>query len=147
VLSVIPPLEVNYKKVYDMKTTESWYALSRHRISTLVDEAINGEAKVLTLSPAEILESDSIKIYKEFVSSPFIWRTSHSIPDDTRKEFNIISKKEVDNFMQINQPDAILTGYYPGDLELKLVEFAQKNGYKKVDLPTERELKLYIKEK
>ncbi|WP_163322283.1 hypothetical protein [Draconibacterium mangrovi] len=147
VLSIIPPLKVNYKKAYDMKTTESWYALSRHRISTLVDEAINGEAKVLTLSPAEILESDSIKIYKEFVSSPFIWRTSHSISDDTRKEFNIISKKEVDNFMQTNQPDAILTGYYLGDLELKFVEFAQKNGYKKVDLPTERELKLYIKEK
>ena len=49
--------------------------------------------------------------------------------------------------MQTNQPDAILTGYYPGDLEIKFVEFAQKNGYKKVDLPTERELKLYIKEK
>lgn len=147
VLSLITPFGMNYKTIFDIKKTESWYALSRYKISTLVDEAINGEAKVLTLSPAEILESDSIKIYKEFVSSPFIWRTSHSVSEDTRKELNIISKKEVDSFMQTNQPDAILTGYYRNSLELEFIEFAERNGYTKVDLPTERELKLYIKKK
>lgn len=144
-LSILMLFGVNHKKLNEMKNPEDWYALSRYKISTLVDDALSGKTKVLTLSPAEIIESDSITIYKEFVSSPFLWRTSHSIPDDVREEFNIISGKEVNSFMQENQPDAILTGYYREDLEIKFIEFAQNNGYIKVDLPTRRKLKLYIK--
>lgn len=146
-LSVFILLGVNHKYFGEINKPGDWNALSRYKISTLVDEAISGKAKVLTLSPAEVIESDSISIYSEFVSSPFIYRTSHSIKDDVRKEFNIISPKEIDSFMQKNQPDAILTGYYPEGLEIKFIEFAQNNGYAKVDLPTKRKLKLYIKRK
>lgn len=144
-LSILILSGVNYKKLVEIKNTENWYALSRNKISALVEEAISGKARILTLSPAEIIESNSVTIYKEFVSSPFLYRTSHSIPDDVRKKLNIISGKELGNFMDKNQPDAILTGYYPGDLEIRFIDFAQNNGYTKVDLPTERNLKLYIK--
>ncbi len=144
-LSILILPGVNHKIINEFKKPGDWNALSRYQISTLVDEATAGITKVLTLSPAEVIESDSIKIYNEFVSSPFIYRTSHLIQDDVRKEFNIISEKEIDSFLNENRPEAILTGYYPGDLEMKFIEFAQTNEYTVIDLPTIRKLTLFIK--
>ncbi|MCF8358284.1 MAG: hypothetical protein K9H26_05970 [Prolixibacteraceae bacterium] len=146
IMSIFMIFDADYSKFRSINNPKSWYALNRNKISTLVDEAISGKARVLTLSPAEIIESDSITIYKEFVSSPFLWRNSHLIPEDVREKFNIISPKEAEKFMQENQPDAILTGYYPESLEMEFIEFAQNNDYLKVELPTQRKLKLYIKQ-
>ena len=98
-----------------------------------------------TLSPAEVLESDSIGIYKEFASSPFIWRISYLVPENVKNELNIISEKEVDDFLQKHKPEVILTGYEPEVLERQFIEYARKNGYTEIDLPTKRNLKLYVK--
>jgi len=129
----------------ELKKPENWTALSRYECSRLVDEALTGQTKILTLSPAEILESDSIQIYKEFVSSPFLWRTSYLIPDNLRKQLNIISEKEIRSFLQENQPDAIFTGYEPEVLERSFIEFARENGYTELDIPNQRDLVLYIR--
>ena len=131
----------------ELKNMGDWTALSRYRCSSLVDEALTGPTRILTLSPAEILESDSIQIYKEFASSPFIWRTSYLVPDNLRKRLNIISEKEIQSFLHENKPDAIFTGYEPEVLEASFIEFARKNGYSEIDIKTERELKLYIRNK
>jgi hypothetical protein len=129
----------------EFKKPEDWTALSRYRCSSLVDEALIGPTKILTLSPAEILESDSIYIYKEFVSSPYLWRTSYLIPDHLKERLNIISEKEIHSFLIENQPDAIFTGYEPEVLEISFIEFARENGYTEIDIKTERDLKLYIR--
>ncbi|MEA3435708.1 MAG: hypothetical protein U9R43_04535 [Thermodesulfobacteriota bacterium] len=131
----------------ELKKPEDWTALSRYRCSRLVDEALTGPTRILTLSPAEILESDSIQIYKEFVSSPFLWRTSYLIPDHLREQLNIISEKEIQSFLQENQPDAIFTGYEWEVLEKSFIEFARENGYTEIDIPNVRDLKLYIRSK
>jgi hypothetical protein len=131
----------------ELKNPGEWTALSRYRSSRLVDEALTGPTRILTLSPAEILESDSIHIYKEFVSSPFLWRTSYLIPDHLKERLNIISEKEIHRFLLENQPDAIFTGYEPEVLERSFIEFACEYGYTQVDIRTERDLKLYIKSK
>ena len=131
----------------ELKKPEDWNALSRYKCSSLVDEALTGPTKILTLSPAEILESDSIHIYKEFVSSPFIWRTSYLVPDHLRKRLNIISEKEIHSFLHENQPDAIFTGYEPEVLEIRFIEYACENGYTEIVIPNKRDLKLYIRSK
>lgn len=134
-------------KLEELKKPEDWTALSRYRCSRLVDEALSGETRVLTLSPAEILESDSIHIYKEFVSSPFLWRTSYLIPDQRRERLNIISEKEIQRFLLENQPDAIFTGYEWEVLEISFIEFARENGYSEIEIPNVRDLKLYVRNK
>lgn len=131
----------------DLKNSQDWTALSRYRCSSLVDEALHGPTKILTLSPAEILESDSISIFKEFVSSPFLWRTSYLIPDHLKGRLNIISEKEIYSFLQENQPDAIFTGYEWEVLEKSFIEFANENGYTQIDIPNVRDLKLYVRSK
>lgn len=131
----------------ELKTPEDWTALSRYKCSTLVDEALTGPTKILTLSPAEILESDSIYIYKEFVSSPFLWRTSYLVPDHLKKNLNIISEKEIHRFLQEKQPEAIFTGYEPEVLEKSFIEFARENGYTEIEIKTERDLRLYVRNK
>lgn len=131
----------------ELKKPQDWAALSRFRCSRLVDEALSGPTRILTLSPAEIIESDSIYIYKEFVSSPFLWRTSYLIPDQRRERLNIISEKEIQSFLQEHQPDAIFTGYEWEVLEKSFVEFAVENGYTEIDIPNARDLKLYIRNK
>ena len=131
----------------DLKNPQDWTALSRYRCSSLVDEALHGPTKILTLSPAEILESDSISIFKEFVSSPFLWRTSYLIPDHLKGRLNIISEKEIYSFLQENQPDAIFTGYEWEVLEKSFIEFANENGYTQIDIPNVRDLKLYVRSK
>ena len=134
-------------KLEELKKPEDWAAVSRHRCSLMVDEALRGPTRILTLSPAEIIESDSILIYKEFVSSPFLWRTSYLIPDQKREQLNIISEKDIKSFLQENQPDAIFTGYEWEVLEKSFIEFARENGYTEIDIPNTRDLKLYIRSK
>jgi len=131
----------------EVKTPENWTAFSRYRCSSLVDEALTGPTKILTLSPAEILESDSIQIYKEFVSSPFLWRTSYLVPDHLKERLNIITEKEIQSFLLEKQPEAIFTGYEPEVLEKSFIEFARENGYTEIEIKTERNLKLYIRNK
>ena len=131
----------------ELKKPEDWAALSRRRCSLMVDEALSGRTRVLTLSAAEIVESDSIQIYKEFVSSPFLWRTSYLIPDQLKERLNILSEKEIQSFLQENQPEAIFTGYEWEVLEKSFVEYARENGYTEIDIPNTRDLKLYIRSK
>jgi hypothetical protein len=131
----------------ELSKPEEWTALSRYRCSSLVDEALIGPTRILTLSPAEILESDSIYIYEEFVSSPFLWRTSYLIPDHLKERLNIISEKEILSFLQEHQPEAIFTGYEWKLLETSFIEYANENGYREIDIPNERDLKLYIRKK
>jgi hypothetical protein len=135
----------NNNPIAELKKAKDWRALRRYKISSLVDEALTGHKRILTLSPAEVIESDSIHIYKEFVSSPFIYRTSILVPDSLRKQLNIITRIELDGFLQENQPDAIFTGYEPERLEQPFVEYARENGYKEIDILMKRNFKLYIK--
>ncbi|MGK7394470.1 MAG: hypothetical protein ACNS62_07845 [Candidatus Cyclobacteriaceae bacterium M3_2C_046] len=100
------------------------YNQSSHKIAELC-----GDAKILTLSPGMVLESKRIKIYKEFVTTPFLWRSSHLVPDELRKELNIVSPDNLMDFLIQDPPKAILVGFEPKDIEMPFVEYAKENNY------------------
>jgi len=64
-----------------------------------------------------------------------------------KERLNILSEKEIQSFLQENQPEAIFTGYEWEVLEKSFVEYARENGYTEIDIPNTRDLKLYIRSK
>ncbi|MGK7394483.1 MAG: hypothetical protein ACNS62_07910 [Candidatus Cyclobacteriaceae bacterium M3_2C_046] len=108
-----------------------WEANTFNRYSEEISKITGENAKVLTLSPGRVLESGNSQIYKEFVTTPFIWRSSHFIPADIKNNLNIISMDGLSSYLEASPPDAILVGFEPEEIELPLIKYASSNNYQK----------------
>ena len=105
----------------------SWYPLQVHRLGQEI-QAASTEAKVLTLTPIYPLDGGA-EIYAEFATGVFAWRTGHLLTADERQAYQVISEEELNDFIRIDPPGAILVGLHPGQ-EGPLIDYAQRQGYK-----------------
>ncbi|MBN3039982.1 MAG: hypothetical protein JW867_02535, partial [Candidatus Omnitrophica bacterium] len=101
---------------------------------------ITKKTKILTLAPVYSLEADN-QIYKEFATGPFAFRVSHLINKEQRNKFNIISREELPDLLEQDQPKAILVGF-EGYLEQEFINYAQANNYRKIILSSGKVLYL-----
>jgi len=101
-----------------------------------VIESGGGNGAVLTLSPLYITES-GLPIFKEFAMGPFAWRTSHLIPEEDAVRLGLPLRSQIKDFINENQPRAILTGkeYLDPKLEDPIVKAAQELGYQRREGP------------
>jgi hypothetical protein len=87
--------------------------------------------KVATLAPIYPLEGN-LDIYPEFASGPFAYRSAEFASPELRKYYRTTSPGEVRDFFKADPPAAILVGF-DSKLEEPMVNFAVKNGYRRID--------------
>lgn len=97
-----------------------------------------GDGYVLTLSPQYVLEG-ACKIYPEFVTSPFAYRTRDWVPKEYRDKYNVIGQRDLYRYMRDKSPCAVYTGW-EGGLDAKLNEWASDHGYRLIETPFSKKL-------
>ena len=97
------------------------------------------EGEVLTLAPAWPLEA-GLRIYPEFASGPFGWRSARHLRPEQRRALDMIAPDDLPQFLDASPPDGILLGFESDELEKPFLRFATERGYQCVDLGKERQL-------
>ena len=95
--------------------------------------------KVLTLAPTWVLEG-GLKIYPEFATGPFAWRSASFAPPESRPRLKLIAPADLEALLASDPPAAILTGVEDAALEKPLVAFAEAHGFRAVPLAKRRVL-------
>jgi 4-amino-4-deoxy-L-arabinose transferase-like glycosyltransferase len=128
-----------------LRNPETWQPVQIHEFAKDV-KTYTQEGKVLTLAPIIPLEA-GLDTYEMFAVGPFSWRTAQILGEDKRQEYSIISFHELEEFLEADPPQAILTGMeennegflagagYTGWLEKPFIDYAKKYGYSPVDIP------------
>src|SRR5688500_816262 len=116
-----------YLRLNDNLSPESWVPIETHRIGIEIKQVV-GEGRVATLAPLFPLEG-GVRIYEELASGPFVWRVAPLLDEQQRSELNILSVNNLDDFLNADPPQGILTGFEDG-LEAPLIEYAMQNGYR-----------------
>jgi hypothetical protein len=124
----------DYRRISFLLHPEAWRPLMVHELGTRVAELGRG-GQVLTLAPIYPLEGGA-SIYPEFATGPFAWRTAPLVEPDQRAGLGLISEQELERYLENQPPDAILVGF-EGELEQAFNEYAQRRGYRWVDLEME----------
>ncbi|MBU0677123.1 MAG: hypothetical protein KJ626_03325 [Verrucomicrobia bacterium] len=94
----------------------------------------SGWSKVLTLAPLYPLEGGA-RIYEEFATGPFAWRTAEFLHEDTRRELRVIGPDDLTGLLQRDPPMSILTGLEVNeDLEKPLLDFANSQHFQRIPL-------------
>ena len=87
--------------------------------------------KVATLSPVFAIET-ALPIYPELATGSFVYRIGDLLTQDERARYHATSLATIAQLFDADPPAAILiTG--EGDLELPLLDYAQRRGYTAVD--------------
>ena len=110
----------------------TWRPNLTHNIGEDIAEAIaikNGskQSRVLSLSPVYPLEG-GLEIYPEFATGVFAWRSAPYLDEDERKQFGMVDEDNLEGYLEMSPPEAILVGFQP-DLEESFIEYARQNGY------------------
>jgi hypothetical protein len=85
---------------------------------------------VLTLQPTSLLTA-GVPIYPELSSGEFGWRSSHLLPKDRRQRLHLLSPFDLDEVLATRPPGAIVIWDPDDKLEEPLIQWAEKNGYRK----------------
>jgi hypothetical protein len=130
VIGVWPDYQATLAKI---STPAEWTPIKRHNEALKLRDYTQGT--VLTLAPLFVLEAN-LKIVPEFVTGPFAWRVADFIPPTKRAELGIVGEQDLETFFAHHPPAAISLGREPR-WESKLVEYAQRHGYRKVSIGDE----------
>jgi len=117
---------------------ERWFAVRMHVTAMQMREHVQN-GKVLTLAPAWPIEA-GLRIYPEFATGPFAWRSAHHLAAEKRREFRMVGPDDLPDFLQTDPPAAILTGFETAELEAPLIRFAAEHAYRVVDIGKGRQL-------
>jgi hypothetical protein len=109
-----------------------WFPTHVRAVAREIRGAV-GEGPVLTMAPTWILEG-GMRIYPEFATGPFAWRSGHLVPKERRERLGVVSPEEFPEFVAARPPRGILVGFEERQ-EPPLVDYARARGYRPLDLP------------
>jgi hypothetical protein len=95
--------------------------------------------RVLTLAPAWPI-AGGVAIYPEFATGPFAWRSAEFVERSQRRRLHLVAPADLDAFLGLYPPAAILTGVEDEDLEAPLIAYAEAHHFQKTRLSRKRDL-------
>ena len=94
--------------------------------------------EIASLSPERAVDS-GVSIDDDFATGPFVFRSGVLLSPRTASELHVVIPASLEQVLDKRLPLALLTGYespeYPGCLDAYLDVFAQRHGYRQVNLP------------
>jgi hypothetical protein len=134
-----PGAKDQYAWIREIARPERWFPVRAHRIAQQIRGHVATGGKVLTLAPAWPIEA-GLRIYPEFASGPFAWRSAPYLAPEQRRKFRMIAPSDLPALLENDAPAAILTGFEDRPLEKPLFQFAERHGYQPVELGKGRQL-------
>ncbi len=123
----------SYQHLGNLLSEESWTPIEANEVGAQIKHAV-GDGQILTLAPIYPLEEGG-KIYKEFAAAPFGWRIGSLLGSSQRKQYDIVSKADLENYLKTKPPQGILVGDpLQAALEQPLVDYAKEHGYRPLQL-------------
>ena len=107
--------------------SRAWAAVVVHELDRSV-RAYVADRTILTLAPVVALEWGA-RIYPEFATGPFIWRTARFVPRHERARLAVVGPDEIESLLAVKRPDAMLLGI-DQELERPLLSYAVTNGFR-----------------
>lgn len=95
--------------------------------------------RILTLAPTWPV-AGGLKIYPEFATGPFAWRSARFVSPERRRQFHLIAPDDLEELLSARPPAGILTGVEDDDLEAPLVAYARAHGFTAAPLSRKRVL-------
>lgn len=135
VLMSLSPLNLNsakrsgsvlaYRSVPAMLDAREWFT-QKLRADYAFVGAANGP--ILTLAPIGVLEAGG-RIYPEFATGPFAWRTAHLLEAGKRTHFGLTAPDDLGMLLRARPPGGILTGVEDEELEKDFISYAETHGF------------------
>jgi hypothetical protein len=117
---------------------EEWFASKAKALGRSIREQAP-EGKVLTLAPTWVLAGGG-RIYPEFATGPFAWRSAHFAAPEVRQRLKLIAPADLDALLHRDPPAGILSGVEDEKLEAPLVAWAKSNRFRPHNLAKRRVL-------
>ena len=125
-------LVTDIRSARSMANLSDWPVFAAHHLGQRVAQ-MAGTGPVLTLAPIYPLEGRAM-IYKEFATGPFAWRTAPFVTGNREQPFYFVDATDLEDFLRLHPPEAVLTGFEDEALEAPLKEYAKRNGFRKMNL-------------
>jgi hypothetical protein len=114
-----------YKPVPAMLDSGKWFTTRLRADYEFVRVA---KGSILTLAPIGVLEAGG-RIYPEFATGPFAWRTAHLLAAEKRGRAGLIAPEDLEQFLRTRPPGGILTGVEDEELEKDFITYAQAHAF------------------
>ena len=121
----------DYRRVAFLRHPDLWRPLMAHKLGQEIASYCS-QGRILTFTPAYALEGGA-DIYPEFATGVFAWRTASYLDEEQRKELGMISDADLERFLALDPPGAILVGLEPL-IEEPLNAYALQYGYRKLEI-------------
>jgi hypothetical protein len=125
-----------YAWMGELRRPERWFPIRAHDLGAEIRKQVS-HGKVLTLAPTLPIEA-GLDVYPEFANGPFAWRLAHLLGDRQRAHFQIVAPADLESFLAKDPPAAVLTGFEKDDIEEPIRAYAERHGYRRVNLGKER---------
>jgi hypothetical protein len=122
-----------YWDVRAVRDPALWFPRKYREQFGVLQRYVPGGERVLTLAPTAALVANR-QIYPEFATGVFAWRLAKYVPPEIRKRLHFAAPEDLAVLLHYSPPAGILTGVEDSEEEAPLIEWAEANGYKKIDL-------------
>jgi hypothetical protein len=126
-------LPVNYQKLPSLFIPSHWTPMREHAVGERVRGATAPGALVLTTTPIDPIEG-GVRVYPEFATGVFAWRTAALLPPKERGRYRMISAAELGELLDRRPPDAVFFNRRREFVQ-PFIDYAETRSYRRVDDP------------
>jgi hypothetical protein len=129
----------DYESTRNLATPDEWFSSKAKGVGQRLRAEVSRPGPVLTLAPAVALSGD-LAVYPEFATGVFAWRSAHHVAVERRHKMHLVAPEDLEGFLSTHPPAAVLTGVEDPDEEEPLVKWAERHGFRPVDMKKRRRL-------
>ena len=126
-----------YRHVAGLFRKDRWVPMQLRAEGLALREHVPG-GRILTIAPIIALEG-GFRIYPQFATGSFAWRTAPYLSPDDRKKFGFVTESELPALLASLPPAGILLGY-DKKRETELLSYAEENHFRRIKLPDKKTL-------
>jgi 4-amino-4-deoxy-L-arabinose transferase-like glycosyltransferase len=131
----------DFRRMSFLRYVDLWKPLVIHQVGIDIWDLLGAGRKVFTAAPLYPLEA-GLQVYPPMATGVFAFRTGSLLNSEQRQVQHIVSKENLDAYLDHDPPDGILVGF-DQILEEPMIQYAISRGYSAQPLDTR--LTLWLK--
>jgi hypothetical protein len=118
----------DFRRMSFLRYVDLWKPLVIHQVGIDIRQRIGPGSQVFTISPLYPLEG-GLQVYAPMATGVFAFRTGSFLNVEQRQQQHMVSKEDLEAYLDEYPPDGILLGF-DQVLEEPIIQFAVGRGYK-----------------
>jgi 4-amino-4-deoxy-L-arabinose transferase-like glycosyltransferase len=124
----------DFRRISFLRYVDLWKPLVIHQVGVDIRDLLGAGSRVFTIAPIYPLEA-GLQVYAPMATGVFAFRTGSLLDAGERQIQHIISKENLDAYLDADPPDGILVGF-DQLLEQPITQYAISRGYSSLALDT-----------